>query len=72
MLQTPVLGVKSQPAPLKVAIIRIALSDSGVPAAEVDWPEVVVSQKLLDTLPPCCNPTRPPTSKVPLVTLPVL
>jgi hypothetical protein len=51
MLQTPVPGVKSHPASLKVAIIFIALSDSGVPAAEVDWPEVVVSQKLLDALP---------------------
>jgi hypothetical protein len=51
MLQIPVPGVKSQPAALKVAIVFIALSDSGVPAAEVAWPEVVVSQKLLDTLP---------------------
>jgi hypothetical protein len=52
MLHTPVAGVKSQPAPLKVAIVFIALSDSAVPAAEVDWPEVVVSQKLLNTLVP--------------------
>ncbi len=51
MLQTPVVGVKSHPAALKVAIAFIALSDSGVPAAEVDCPEVVVSQKLLDVLP---------------------
>jgi hypothetical protein len=52
MLQTHVAGVKSHPAPVKVAAVFIALSDSGVPAAEVDWPEVVVSQKLLDALPP--------------------
>ncbi len=60
MLQTPVDGVKSHPAMVKVKLIFIALSASPVPAAEVDWPVVVVSQKLLDTLPPW-KPTRPPT-----------
>jgi hypothetical protein len=72
MLQTPVVGVKFHPAVLKVAIIFIAPSDSGVPAAEADWPEVVVSQKLFSVLPPLtCSPTRPPTLKEP-ETLPVL
>ncbi len=65
------LGVKSQPAPVKVAIVLIALSASPVPSAEVDWPEVVVSQKLLDTLPANWEPTRPPTKEEP-ETLPVL
>lgn len=71
MLRTPVAGLKSQPAPVKVAIIFIPLSDSGVPAAEVDWPEVVVSQKLLDAPKLTRWPTSPPTVVEP-VTLPVL
>ncbi len=73
MLQIPVFDVKSHPAALKVTIVFIALSGSAVPAAEVACPEVVVSQKLLETWVVLLSwkPTRPPTSKEP-ETLPVL
>src|SRR5450432_3570662 len=59
-------GVIVKLKPVKFDALRICASVRPVPPAEVDWPEVVTSQKLALTVAALLFPTNPPTAPAPL------